>query len=366
MTENMLFNIKFYTLQEAAEILGVTLTTMRSYATKGLIPARKVGGKWLISEEVLKEHVAGESDRIIKGKLIPFGTNQSDVSKFSKTLRFPQKNHNHGCCYSSEIPVEEMDHLLYMLTFLKLTNSSYKDHFEKLKFQTVSLIDALNERYNRIRISIFSPKDSIYYGFLSRGMDKHFSEEFDSLQVHPLKKKIYKIDYNEISKNCSLNFLGHDTLKILCNEQIETYYNRKGINRPNYFQNIGLGKQINHEITIKLDNPFSSLHLILSLDHGSKREFYYEELLLLQSIISDYGYKLGVSLFLSVKELVENKLIEEEIDDYLGVFDRTYKSEDKDSYIKSENTQQPEHNGKTVKFSDIEKLLAKVKEIDFS
>ncbi len=47
----------YYDLGEAAEILGVTLTTMRGYVTKGKIPANKIGGKWQIQKEEIKKHI---------------------------------------------------------------------------------------------------------------------------------------------------------------------------------------------------------------------------------------------------------------------------------------------------------------------
>ncbi len=64
--------IKFHTLLEAAELIGVTPTTMRSYVANGAIAGRKVGGKWLVTDEVIKEHILG------KISSLPQSANQND------------------------------------------------------------------------------------------------------------------------------------------------------------------------------------------------------------------------------------------------------------------------------------------------
>ncbi len=49
-------NIKLFSLKELSETLSVTDVTLRSYISKGNLKARKVGGKWYISEEALREY----------------------------------------------------------------------------------------------------------------------------------------------------------------------------------------------------------------------------------------------------------------------------------------------------------------------
>lgn len=49
-------NIKLFSLKELSETLSVSDVTLRSYISKGNLKARKVGGKWYVSEEALREY----------------------------------------------------------------------------------------------------------------------------------------------------------------------------------------------------------------------------------------------------------------------------------------------------------------------
>lgn len=53
--------IKLYTLREIAEMLGVTYQAVQKYAKRGLIPATKVGGKYLVTEQSLMKWLNGET-----------------------------------------------------------------------------------------------------------------------------------------------------------------------------------------------------------------------------------------------------------------------------------------------------------------
>ena len=46
---------KLYTLTELEPILGVTHRTLLDYVTKKKIKAKKIGGKWKVTEDALKE-----------------------------------------------------------------------------------------------------------------------------------------------------------------------------------------------------------------------------------------------------------------------------------------------------------------------
>lgn len=55
-----MFNIqdlKLYTMQEVAPILGITTRTLYTYIKAGKFPAKKIGGKWKITGDKLKEWV---------------------------------------------------------------------------------------------------------------------------------------------------------------------------------------------------------------------------------------------------------------------------------------------------------------------
>ena len=53
-------NIRLYTLTELEPILGVTHRTLQSYIKDGRLKGVKIGGKWKVSEEVLRKFINGE------------------------------------------------------------------------------------------------------------------------------------------------------------------------------------------------------------------------------------------------------------------------------------------------------------------
>lgn len=52
--------IRLYTLTELEPILGVTHRTLQSYIKDGRLKGVKIGGKWKVSEEVLRKFINGE------------------------------------------------------------------------------------------------------------------------------------------------------------------------------------------------------------------------------------------------------------------------------------------------------------------
>lgn len=53
--------IRLYTLTELEPILGVTHRTLQTYIKDGRLKGVKIGGKWKVSEEVLRRFINGES-----------------------------------------------------------------------------------------------------------------------------------------------------------------------------------------------------------------------------------------------------------------------------------------------------------------
>jgi excisionase family DNA binding protein len=49
-------NIRLFSLDDLSEALGVTTTTLRGYISKGKLKARKMGGKFFVSEDALREY----------------------------------------------------------------------------------------------------------------------------------------------------------------------------------------------------------------------------------------------------------------------------------------------------------------------
>ena len=52
--------IRAYTLMELTRHLGVTTMTLRKYIKDGKLRARKMAGKWVVTEDALKEYLGGE------------------------------------------------------------------------------------------------------------------------------------------------------------------------------------------------------------------------------------------------------------------------------------------------------------------
>ncbi len=54
-----LAGIRYYPLQELSEELDVTLHTLRAYIRQGKLKGRKVAGRWIVTEENLREFLEG-------------------------------------------------------------------------------------------------------------------------------------------------------------------------------------------------------------------------------------------------------------------------------------------------------------------
>ena len=52
-------DLKIYTLVEVAEMLQVTRRTLYNYLKDGRLKGNKVVGKWIITEEQLKDFIEG-------------------------------------------------------------------------------------------------------------------------------------------------------------------------------------------------------------------------------------------------------------------------------------------------------------------
>jgi len=53
--------IRLYTLMELEPILGVTHRTLQTYIKDGRLKGVKIGGKWKVSEEILRKFINGEN-----------------------------------------------------------------------------------------------------------------------------------------------------------------------------------------------------------------------------------------------------------------------------------------------------------------
>lgn len=51
--------LKLFSVDDLAETLNVTKLTIRTYCREGRLRARKVGNRWFVSEESLREYFNG-------------------------------------------------------------------------------------------------------------------------------------------------------------------------------------------------------------------------------------------------------------------------------------------------------------------
>jgi len=52
-------DIKFYDVQEIAKIFDMTPQSIRKFLKEGRIKARKVGTRWYVTEEAVREYLLG-------------------------------------------------------------------------------------------------------------------------------------------------------------------------------------------------------------------------------------------------------------------------------------------------------------------
>lgn len=54
-------DIKVYNLKEIEEILDVSLRTLYRYIDSGRLKANKIGNKWIVTEQSLKDFIKGNT-----------------------------------------------------------------------------------------------------------------------------------------------------------------------------------------------------------------------------------------------------------------------------------------------------------------
>jgi excisionase family DNA binding protein len=53
----IIYDEKFHNVKEAAEILGISTTTVHNYVKNGTLKAVKIGGLWHVKEAVIKAYL---------------------------------------------------------------------------------------------------------------------------------------------------------------------------------------------------------------------------------------------------------------------------------------------------------------------
>ena len=73
--------IKLYSLKELSKTLGITTFTLRTYIRQGKLRARKMGTKWLITEDALREYFGNTEVKKSEARISLQGiTNHSKVT----------------------------------------------------------------------------------------------------------------------------------------------------------------------------------------------------------------------------------------------------------------------------------------------
>lgn len=54
--------IRIYTLEEISKLLKVTVRTLYRYIDDGKLKANKIGGRWIVAEQELKDFIEGKTD----------------------------------------------------------------------------------------------------------------------------------------------------------------------------------------------------------------------------------------------------------------------------------------------------------------
>ncbi len=74
--KRQILGITIYPVRDIAEMLNITTTTIHSYIRQGILPARKVGGAYYVTEENLKEFISGSNftDPVTKEKITDIKT----------------------------------------------------------------------------------------------------------------------------------------------------------------------------------------------------------------------------------------------------------------------------------------------------
>lgn len=55
----VVLGVTCYNIKETADMLDINPLTLNGFVKKGLIPARKLGGRWHITDVNIKEYVKG-------------------------------------------------------------------------------------------------------------------------------------------------------------------------------------------------------------------------------------------------------------------------------------------------------------------
>ena len=67
--------LKLYNLKELSNLMGLSLTSLRTYLREGKLKGRKFGREWYVTEENLKDYFTNSPDDDSNNKKVPINKN---------------------------------------------------------------------------------------------------------------------------------------------------------------------------------------------------------------------------------------------------------------------------------------------------
>jgi len=186
------------------------------------------------------------------------------------------------CCYKLHLSMDELKSLFELVVY-------YHEELRKTEYNLNSLasylVNSLQLRYKRVRFYIADPREKVYYGFLSKGMNEEFKRKFDSYPENPFEKKKYKISFDDVPTVITDKVTGTEETYLLCYQKIRNHFNTESA-LPPYVTDLGFGDLINHSLTIHIMAAQTTPLGAVSIDFGNNEDkFSYEECQFLDAFV---------------------------------------------------------------------------------
>lgn len=109
--------MKNYTVDEIAEVLEVSIKTIRRYIYSGKIGASKIGGQWRINQSQLDDYIKSTSSEHVCSNTHSSQVSQDDFCVFMDTDYFNSED-KLQLCTIVDYYVESTDEIMHMSTII--------------------------------------------------------------------------------------------------------------------------------------------------------------------------------------------------------------------------------------------------------